>query len=47
MTDVGTGGQIDAAEYLSLSDNFGVGITGVDLSKELDEKLFEEIVISS
>ena len=27
-----------------LSDKFGVAITGVDLSKELDEKLFDEIV---
>ena len=27
-----------------LSDRFGVSITGVDLSKELDEKLFDEIV---
>ena len=27
-----------------LSDKFGVAITGVDLSKELDEKLFNEIV---
>ena len=28
----------------ALSDKFGVAITGVDLSKELDEKLFNEIV---
>ena len=27
-----------------LSDKFAVAITGVDLSKELDEKLFDEIV---
>ena len=27
-----------------LSDKFGVAITGVDLSKELDEKLFNEMV---
>ena len=27
-----------------LSDKFGVAITGVDLSTELDEKLFNEIV---
>jgi len=27
-----------------LSDKFGVAITGVDLSKELDETLFNEIV---
>ena len=27
-----------------LSDKFGVAITAVDLSKELDEKLFNEIV---
>ena len=27
-----------------LSDKFGVSITGVDLSKELDENLFKEIV---
>ena len=27
-----------------LSDKFGVAITGVDFSKELDEKLFNEIV---
>ena len=27
-----------------LSNKFGVAITGVDLSKELDEKLFNEIV---
>ena len=28
----------------ALSNKFGVAITGVDLSKELDEKLFNEIV---
>ena len=28
----------------ALSNKFGVAITGVDLSKELDEKLFDEIV---
>ena len=28
----------------SLSDKFGVAITGVDLSEELDETLFNEIV---
>ena len=28
----------------ALSDKLGVAITGVDLSKELDEKLFNEIV---
>ena len=27
-----------------LSNKFGVAITGVDLSKELDQKLFNEIV---
>ena len=27
-----------------LSNKFGVAVTGVDLSKELDEKLFDEIV---
>jgi alpha-ketoglutarate-dependent taurine dioxygenase len=27
-----------------LSDKFGIAIRGVDLSKELDEKLFTEIV---
>ena len=27
-----------------LSDKFGVAITGVDLSKELDDKLFNEVV---
>ena len=27
-----------------LSNKFGVSITGVDLSKELDEKLFNEII---
>jgi alpha-ketoglutarate-dependent taurine dioxygenase len=27
-----------------LSDKFGVAITGVDLSKELVEKLFNEII---
>jgi taurine dioxygenase len=27
-----------------LSDKFGVAITNVDLSKDLDEKLFDEIV---
>jgi taurine dioxygenase len=28
----------------ALSNKFGVSITGVDLSRELDEKLFNEIV---
>jgi hypothetical protein len=28
----------------ALSDKFGVAITGVDLSKDMDEKLFNEIV---
>ena len=28
----------------ALSNKFAVAITGVDLSKELDEKLFNEIV---
>jgi hypothetical protein len=28
----------------ALSNRFGVAITGVDLSKELDEELFNEIV---